>query len=224
MTGVRRQLQAAIIVLSGGLAIVPVGTASAQGDAVYRRADANFNGSIDISDAIYLLNFLFNGGPSPRCDGLADANASGSVDISDGIAILVYLFVNGADLDPLTGSELETCTNPPREAEVLRHGSLQPLAHDVYGVVEHLSDRTIRLQRFYYDGGGLPEVVVWLYKGSNDWAGYRISEDLRRDQPYKGEVLVFPIPEEITDEMFDHVAIWCTSFPQNYGYTLLFRN
>ena len=56
---------------------------------------------------------------------------------------------------------------------------------------------------------------------ANDANGYAISPDLR-GRAYENETLIFLIPPEIEDRMFDHVSVWCTSFPDNYGYARLF--
>jgi len=53
--------------------------------------------AIDISDPIYLLNFLFSGGPEPPCRDAADATDDGVLDISDAIRILSHLFIGGAE-------------------------------------------------------------------------------------------------------------------------------
>ncbi|MBI4605327.1 MAG: DM13 domain-containing protein [Planctomycetes bacterium] len=219
----RAALPAGIAVTVGLLCAASVPLAAQEG-RVYRRADANLNGSVDISDAIFVLSFLFTGGPAPACRATADANGSGEVDISDAVTILNYLFVNPVELPPLTDEERLACERqPPPPPSVVRHGTLRPLAHEVAGKVEQLSNRKIRIASFYYDGSGLPEVVVWLYKTSNeDFRGYRISEDLRRLEPYVNETLEYDIPPEITDDMFNYVSIWCTWFPQNYGYARLF--
>jgi hypothetical protein len=51
--------------------------------------------AIDISDAIFVLNYLFLGGVAPSCLDAADANDDGNIDLSDGIKILRYLFGGG---------------------------------------------------------------------------------------------------------------------------------
>lgn len=51
--------------------------------------------AIDISDPIYLLNYLFSGGPEPPCRDAADATDDGALDISDAIRILSHLFIGG---------------------------------------------------------------------------------------------------------------------------------
>lgn len=65
------------------------------GAVLFKRGDANRNGSIDIADAIYVLAFLFSGGSMPSCPDSADANDSGAVDIADAIFMLTYLFNQG---------------------------------------------------------------------------------------------------------------------------------
>ncbi|MBI4601960.1 MAG: thrombospondin type 3 repeat-containing protein [Planctomycetes bacterium] len=60
--------------------------------ARFHRADPNHDGRTDISDGVYLVNFLFRGGPPPPCLESADANNDGDVDISDPIWTLGYLF------------------------------------------------------------------------------------------------------------------------------------
>ena len=52
----------------------------------------------DISDAIFILSYLFSNGQDPACFDSADANDDGAVDISDAIALLSYLFNGAGDL------------------------------------------------------------------------------------------------------------------------------
>lgn len=58
-----------------------------------RRGDANGDFDLDISDAVFLLWYLFADGRDPGCDDAADATDDGSIDISDPIAILGQLFL-----------------------------------------------------------------------------------------------------------------------------------
>lgn len=60
-------------------------------------ADADFNGTIDISDAVYLIGFIFGGGPAPIPNpiGSGDADCSGAVDISDAVYLIAYIFSGG---------------------------------------------------------------------------------------------------------------------------------
>ena len=66
------------------------------------RGDADDNGSLQLTDGIYILNFLFLGGAAPGCTESADADNNGAVQLTDGIYILNFLFLGGADT-PLPG-------------------------------------------------------------------------------------------------------------------------
>ncbi len=59
------------------------------------RGDSNRNGAVDVSDAVFLLNFLFKDGEPLICFDAGDANDNGIIDISDAIKILVFLFREG---------------------------------------------------------------------------------------------------------------------------------
>lgn len=70
--------------------------------------DADNSGSIDISDAVYLISFIFAGGAAPVPDpiGSGDADCSMSVDISDAVYMISYIFSGG----PAPGNTCD-CTN-----------------------------------------------------------------------------------------------------------------
>jgi hypothetical protein len=68
--------------------------ANCQGKKFYR-ADPNNDGATNITDGIYILNFLFLGGPAPTCRESADPNNDKAVNITDGIYVLNYLFLGG---------------------------------------------------------------------------------------------------------------------------------
>jgi hypothetical protein len=56
------------------------------------RGDANNDGRIDVSDAIFILNWLFLSGDNPLCLDALDVDDSGTIDISDSIYLLNTLF------------------------------------------------------------------------------------------------------------------------------------
>jgi hypothetical protein len=62
----------------------------------FHRGDPDSTGSIDLTDAVYLFDFLFHGGPVPSCLEAADAQNDGALDLSDGVYIFLYLFVGGS--------------------------------------------------------------------------------------------------------------------------------
>ncbi|MEM7231284.1 MAG: hypothetical protein AAF517_03865, partial [Planctomycetota bacterium] len=61
------------------------------------RGDADASGAVNITDGIFILNFLFLGGADPSCADAADADDSGAVNITDGIFVLNFLFLGGGD-------------------------------------------------------------------------------------------------------------------------------
>ncbi len=65
----------------------------------FTRADPNADGTVDIADAVYILNYLFAHRPL-RCRDSADANDDGRLDVSDAIAVLAYLYAKGAPPPP----------------------------------------------------------------------------------------------------------------------------
>jgi hypothetical protein len=66
---------------------------------LFRRADANADGKpLDLSDAVYVLQYLFASGPEPPCLDAADGNDDGEVDLADAIAVLNHLFAGTGDL------------------------------------------------------------------------------------------------------------------------------
>jgi len=67
---------------------------------VFHRGDAEGDGAVDLSDAVFLIDSLFLGGPAPGCLESADGDNDGSVDLSDAIGILNFLFLAGAPPAP----------------------------------------------------------------------------------------------------------------------------
>ena len=61
----------------------------------FRRGDGNVDGNVDLSDGIYVLNFLFLGTVAPTCFDAMDTNDTGVIDLSDGIAVFGFLFLGG---------------------------------------------------------------------------------------------------------------------------------
>jgi hypothetical protein len=60
-----------------------------------KRGDVSANGTVDMGDAIYILNYLFKGGTDPCPMETGDVNCTGLVDLGDAIFLLNYLFKGG---------------------------------------------------------------------------------------------------------------------------------
>ncbi|MDH4156395.1 MAG: M20/M25/M40 family metallo-hydrolase [candidate division Zixibacteria bacterium] len=63
--------------------------------ATYADGDLNRSGGVNISDVVYLVSYLFGGGPAPVNPNLADVNSSCTVNISDVSYLVAYLFGGG---------------------------------------------------------------------------------------------------------------------------------
>ncbi|MCA8961678.1 MAG: hypothetical protein KDC38_14235, partial [Planctomycetes bacterium] len=59
------------------------------------RGDCNNDGTFEIADSIYELDWLFGSGDEPDCDDACDINDDGAIDIGDPLYSLNYLFDGG---------------------------------------------------------------------------------------------------------------------------------
>ena len=59
--------------------------------------DANGSGAVDIDDAVYLVSYIFIGGPIPNPPETGDANCSYAIDIDDIVYLIAYVFTNGPE-------------------------------------------------------------------------------------------------------------------------------
>ncbi|TFH64967.1 MAG: hypothetical protein E4G91_04115 [Candidatus Zixiibacteriota bacterium] len=57
--------------------------------------DADGSSSVDISDAVYLIAYIFSGGSAPNPVLAGDANCDSAVDISDVVYLIAYIFSGG---------------------------------------------------------------------------------------------------------------------------------
>jgi M6 family metalloprotease-like protein len=61
----------------------------------YVPGDASGDSSVDISDAVYLISYIFSGGSAPAPLVAGDANCDSAVDISDVVYLIAYIFSGG---------------------------------------------------------------------------------------------------------------------------------
>ncbi len=60
------------------------------------RGDANNTGTINLSDAVYLIAYIHAGGYPPQPNiGVGDVNCDGAVNISDAVYLVAYIFSGG---------------------------------------------------------------------------------------------------------------------------------
>jgi hypothetical protein len=59
------------------------------------RGDADRNGRLNITDALFIVNWLFSSGAMPVCRDAADVDDSGDILLTDAIFLLAHLFLSG---------------------------------------------------------------------------------------------------------------------------------
>ncbi|MBI4600886.1 MAG: hypothetical protein HY721_02900 [Planctomycetes bacterium] len=104
--------------------LCPSGAALGQA-ASFQRGDANADGTRNLTDAVFTLLALFQGGPQPGCLDAADSNDDGALNLTDAVYTLTFLFRGGpAPPEPFAecgrdGTEdgLNCSHFPPCEAE-----------------------------------------------------------------------------------------------------------
>ncbi|MBN1441515.1 MAG: hypothetical protein JXA90_02350, partial [Planctomycetes bacterium] len=76
----------------------PTSTPCASGGARFVRGDADSNGTVNLTDGIRILSFLFTGGPAPECMDAADVDDSGGPQpaITDAIRLFGWLYLGQA--------------------------------------------------------------------------------------------------------------------------------
>jgi hypothetical protein len=82
---------------------------------LFHRGDANVDGGVDLSDAVFILGYLFLGGAPPICADAADPDDDGRHLLTDAVYVLNFLFLGG-NAPPSPGPPPATCgadTDPP---------------------------------------------------------------------------------------------------------------
>ena len=78
----------------------------------FHRGDPNNDGQTDLSDAVFILGFLFLGGAAPSCLESANVNDDTEIDLSDSVYLLSFLFLGGL-APPAPGSTTAPCGEDP---------------------------------------------------------------------------------------------------------------
>lgn len=57
--------------------------------------DANNDTQVNVGDAVYIINYVFKGGPPPICGDEGDANFDCSINVGDAVYLINYVFKSG---------------------------------------------------------------------------------------------------------------------------------
>ncbi len=59
--------------------------------------DANNDTQVNVGDAVYIIGYVFRGGPAPPILPTADANCDGNINVGDAVFIISYVFRGGPE-------------------------------------------------------------------------------------------------------------------------------
>jgi hypothetical protein len=83
------------VIVTGTISPAPDGnycTRKYTQDCCNDAGDANDDGQTNVGDAVYIINFVFKGGPAPPCPNEADTNADCQINVGDGVYLLNFIF------------------------------------------------------------------------------------------------------------------------------------
>jgi plastocyanin len=63
--------------------------------AAFTCGDADGSGAVDIDDVVYLIAYIFTGGPAPNPLDAGEVDCSGAIDIDDVVYLIAYIFTGG---------------------------------------------------------------------------------------------------------------------------------
>jgi hypothetical protein len=67
---------------------------------LFQRGNVNADANLDISDATFILGFLFLGEEKPTCRDSADVDDNGALEVTDAVYLLNHLFLGGEPPKP----------------------------------------------------------------------------------------------------------------------------
>ena len=89
-----------VLLMVAFLAAAPLCDAGAEGCCIGIRGNVDYDAfqEIDIADLVYLVDYMFSGGPEPPCYDEADMDGSGGIiDVADLIYLVHYMFTGGPE-------------------------------------------------------------------------------------------------------------------------------
>lgn len=67
------------------------------GGVGYLCGDANGDETINVADAVYLIAYIFKGGPAPEPLEAGDANCDETLNVADAVYLITYIFKGGPE-------------------------------------------------------------------------------------------------------------------------------
>jgi DNA-binding beta-propeller fold protein YncE len=98
VTGIASDGDDLVVVSGGSLSELMRLRAYSASPGRFLRGDADGSGALNLTDAIFSLNYLFRGGLAPGCEDAADADDNGTINLTDPIVVLTHLFASGPAL------------------------------------------------------------------------------------------------------------------------------
>jgi len=107
-----RSIRSSAVVSTALWLLISAGSTALPAASSFVRGDSNADQSIDVSDPVNTLGWLFLGGAELPCKDAADANNDERLDLSDAVFELAYLFLGG----PEPPAPFPTCGPDPEGA------------------------------------------------------------------------------------------------------------
>jgi uncharacterized protein (TIGR02145 family) len=139
--------------------------------AEYICGDANADGSVNVSDAVRIVNYVFIGGDPPDPMETGDCNCDGTCNVSDAVAIVNFVFVGGYEpCDPNGDNDPDCDPNcPPAVTDYDGNVYQTVLIGDQCWMMENLK------VTHYRDGNPIPivtEAATWAVLSTGAYCNY----------------------------------------------------
>jgi hypothetical protein len=119
-------------------------TGGGTGPTLERAGNCNGDGSLDVADPVFMIDFLFHGGTPPTCKARCDFEQDGTLDLSDVIAFFEFMLRGGSPPAPLPEGICSSTVN-------LRF-SWTPVTEDVRGNPETVVAYRVYLRSEKFSG------------------------------------------------------------------------
>ncbi len=133
----------------------------------YLPGDANSDGIVDIDDVVFIIEYIFAGGPEPDPYEAGDVNCSDDIDIDDAVYLIAYIFDGGPP--PCSGVDPSGTLVDMSGCNVFEEGLLTPDSSSFEDCIEYEYDGESILTMQHINAGFncCPEIeIVFHFEGS----------------------------------------------------------